>query len=205
MPKNRRPRRNGGGARARSGQRRSESRRGIWIAGAVVVAAVGLVALGLSALATTGGGDFAFESYQGDGTLDSGEHQFSEVFAAGKPVVLNFWAGLCPPCRAEMPGFQRVYERHQDEIDLLGLDVGPFMGLGSNSDARTLLQELNVTYPAGRALGRSPVTQYGVASMPTTVFLTPDMEVFAVRQGLLSEDRMENLVQRLLEASAASS
>lgn len=168
----------------------------------MAAASLGLVALVLSSLANPGVGDFAFESYQGDGVLASGDHDFSDVFDGGKPVILNFWAGLCPPCRAEMPAFQRVYERHKEEVVLFGLDVGPFMGLGSNRDGGALLQELNVTYPAGRAESRTPVTQYGVAAMPTTVFLTPDMRVFTVRQGMLSEDSMEILVQRLLGASA---
>jgi thiol-disulfide isomerase/thioredoxin len=37
-------------------------------------------------------------------------------------VALNFWAGQCPPCRAEMPAFQRVYDRHSDDFLLVGVD-----------------------------------------------------------------------------------
>ena len=42
----------------------------------------------------------------------------------GKPMVLNFWAGLCPPCRAEMPQFQLFYEEFKEEIQLVGLTSG---------------------------------------------------------------------------------
>ena len=67
--------------------------------------------------------DFSLTLYQGAQKLGAEEIEFSSIFSLGKPVVLNFWAGLCPPCRAEMPGFQRVYDEMGDRFVLLGLDV----------------------------------------------------------------------------------
>lgn len=52
--------------------------------------------------------DFGIVAYQGEALLGGREVRFSKVFEQGKPVVLNFWAGLCPPCRAEMPWFQKL-------------------------------------------------------------------------------------------------
>jgi thiol-disulfide isomerase/thioredoxin len=49
--------------------------------------------------------DFVVLVYQGQDELGGSEVQFSELLAEGKPVVLNMWAGLCPPCRLEMPDF----------------------------------------------------------------------------------------------------
>ena len=63
--------------------------------------------------------------------------------------MLNFWAGLCPPCRAEMPQFQVFYEEFKDQIQLVGIDIGVFTGLGYRNAAAALLRELGVTYPAG--------------------------------------------------------
>ena len=48
-----------------------------------------------------------------------------------------------------MPDLQAVYEEFNEEIMLIGLDVGPFIGLGNREDGKALLQELEVTYPAG--------------------------------------------------------
>ena len=56
---------------------------------------------------------------------------------------------LSVPCRAEMPQFQAFHEEFKDQVTLLGIDLGPFTGLGSHEDADELLQELGVTYPDG--------------------------------------------------------
>ena len=56
--------------------------------------------------------DFSFTLYRGESKLGAETLRLSEL--RGRPVVLNFWAGLCPPCRAEMPDFQRFYEEFDD-------------------------------------------------------------------------------------------
>lgn len=174
----------------------------VGIAVLIVGAIVGLVANELSKSFSS---DFEFVAYQGEEELGGSELSFSQLFDQGKPVVLNFWAGQCPPCRAEMPGFQEVYDQYQGDFILLGLDVGPFMNLGSNQSARDLLQELDITYPTARALDRGPVVQYGVLAMPTTVFFTPDQKVFASRTGYVDETRLASLVQGLINASGPAS
>ena len=157
-----------------------------------------------SALRQSFGSDFEFTMYQGDIGVSSQDPHFQDLFPSDRPVVLNFWAGLCPPCRAEMPGFQRVYDEYQDRITLLGLDVGPFMNLGSNGDARRLLSELNITYPTGYAHSRDPVAKFGVTAMPTTVFFTPDGKVFRTTVGFIDEGGLERSIQNLLTASTIS-
>ncbi len=174
----------------------------IGISAIVVVAVVALVIVGIN---ESLGSDFEFSMYQGEEVLGGTDLTFSQLFPAEKPVVLNFWAGLCPPCRAEMPGFQSVYEQYSDDFIMLGLDVGPFMNLGSNRDARNLLRDLNITYPAGYAHNRDSVTQNRVISMPTTVFFTPDGKVFRRQEGFLDRQRMADTVQDLLQASTTLS
>ena len=176
-----------------------------WTGIAVIVVAViaGLVVYGVR---TSSGGDFKFSMYAGGDVIGGwNEVSFSELFPSEKPLVLNFWAGLCPPCRAEMPGFQAVYDQHQGDFILLGLDIGPFVGLGSNEDARNLLEELGISYPTGYTHNSTPVTQYRVTSMPTTVFFTPDGKLFKRWQGFLDQGRMTRMIEDLLRASVASS
>ncbi|MCH8207080.1 MAG: TlpA family protein disulfide reductase [Chloroflexi bacterium] len=186
-------------------QRRAKSRqkqsRLLVIAGAVALVAVVAVVVGQ---VVAGGGtasDFEFSVYQGEEELGGSEIQFMDLLDRGKPVVLNFWAGACPPCRAEMPALQRVYDAHRGEIIFVGLDVGVFTGLGTRQEALALLEELNISYPAGAPPDRTPVVSYSVVSMPTTVFFGADGEVFRIFHGAISEERMNGIVDAMLGAS----
>lgn len=145
--------------------------------------------------------DFKLVAYQGEQTLGGRETTFATLFAQRKPVVLNFWAGLCPPCRAEMPAFQRVADAFASKVILFGLDVGVFTGLGNQDEARALLRELAIRYPAGYAVDAAPLRLYNVRSMPSTVFLTPNGHVTEVAGGLLVEQQLRQKIEQLLAAT----
>ena len=54
-----------------------------------------------------------------------------------------------PRAAPKMPDMQKFYEENKDRVNLLGIDVGQFTGLGDQASAKALLEELDVTYPAG--------------------------------------------------------
>lgn len=146
--------------------------------------------------------DFSFVPYQSIGNPDLPEEEaemmFSEVFDEGVPVVLNFWAGQCPPCRAEMPHFQQLADEYDGEFVLLGIDVGPFTGLGTHDDALQLLDEFDISYPAGRALERDPLIDYNATGMPTTVFFDASGEIVHTQIGMIPEDQMRERIEDLI-------
>ena len=148
--------------------------------------------------------DIDITVYQGEDFQEGQELAFTEILSEGKPVVLNFWAGLCPPCKLEMPDLQDVYEEYQDQIVLFGLDIGPFTALGSREDGQALLQELGVTYPAGTTFDAEVVRSYQILGMPTTFFITPEGEVLEKWTGILTSEKMGELVEGLLAASSNS-
>jgi thiol-disulfide isomerase/thioredoxin len=148
-----------------------------------------------------GAPDFTLTAYQGEDVLGGQTVTFSKIFERGKPVILNFWAGLCPPCRAEMPGFQQVIEQVSDRVVLVGVDVGPFVGLGTHDDARRLLEELGIHYPAAYAVDSTPVRLYQIRSMPTTVFLTPRGQIVETTSGMLLGAQMRSKIDRLIAAA----
>jgi thiol-disulfide isomerase/thioredoxin len=191
--------------KARQRRRRVPTLIGLAIIATLILAACTSVnddqpAAGESALPA----DFQVTAYQGEDLVGGQEVELSEVLAQGKPVVLNFWAGLCPPCRLEMPDLQAVHDEFGDRIVLFGLDIGPFTALGSRDDGRALLQELGITYPAGTTFDPEVVRAYQIIGMPSTFFIKPNGEIVRKWTGLLTEAKLAELVEELLEASSSS-
>ena len=169
----------------------------------VAIIVVGLIGVGIWQVATGAGAasNFNFRVYQGEETLGDSNVNFASLLGGGRPVVLNFWGGDCPPCRAEMPALQSVHDAHEDEMLLLGLDVGVFFGLGTRQSALALLDELDITYPAGGATNSTPMNNYVIDALPSTVFFGGDGEVFQRFSGAIREDQLESIVSAMLAES----
>ncbi|MBI4496893.1 MAG: TlpA family protein disulfide reductase [Chloroflexi bacterium] len=148
------------------------------------------------------GKDFPIVAYQGEALLGGQQSSFSKVFTHGKPVVLNFWAGQCPPCRAEMPAFQKVADEYEGRVIFVGVDVGVFTGLGNHADAQRLLRELEIRYPSAYAVDSSPLRMYSVRAMPTTIFFSAEGTVVEQIEAMLSERQLRSKVERLVAASS---
>ena len=192
------------------GPRAAKRQRLYWVL-AVAAAAIALAACSgsNSPPASTSGdanssteGSFPISLYQGEETLGEAEFDFSVLLTRGKPVVLNFWAGLCPACRAEMLSFQSVYEEHADDLILIGVDIGPFVGLGSVEDGTNLLQELGVAYPTGQALSAQAVRQFSILSMPTTIFYDASGQEVSRHTGFITEGQLRGEIEELLSAQS---
>ncbi len=140
--------------------------------------------------------DFSFTLYQGESKLGSATLDLSSL--QGRPTVLNFWAGLCPPCRAELPDLQDFYDEFNDRVTLISVDLGQFTGLGTQEDAKSLLSELGITYPAGFTDDNNVVRQYQVLSMPTTVFINSQGEIFRKWGGALNRDVLTKVTTEML-------
>ncbi len=145
---------------------------------------------------------FALVAYQGEAILGGQEITFERVFEHGKPVVLNFWAGDCPPCRAEMPAFQRVADEFEGKVRFVGVDVGTFTGLGSHDSGRRLLAELGIHYPAAYATDATALRHYNVRSMPTTVFFDARGHVVDQVPGMVLESQLRSVVGRLVSSGS---
>ena len=140
--------------------------------------------------------DLRISLYQGERKLGATELKLSDL--RGKPVILNFWAGLCPPCRVEMPMLQEFYDEYGDRVTLLGLDVGPFIGMGSSQDGKDLLEELDITYPAGSILDGAGVTRSYLRAMPSTIFITAEGGIFRRWEGPLTVETLVGITEAML-------
>jgi peroxiredoxin len=85
----------------------------------------------------------------------------------GQVVVLNFWATWCPPCRAEMPALQEVYDaRRADGLMVLAIDQNEPADL-----VASFRDELNLTFPLLLDPGYAVSDLYRIGLLPTTFFI----------------------------------
>lgn len=140
------------------------------------------------------GGSFNIVAYQGADVLGGQQSTFSQVLQQGKPVILNFWAGLCPPCRAEMPGFQKISTEFAGKVQFVGIDIGPFVNLGSHDDAKRLYTELGIKYPLAYAVDDAPLRLYNIVGMPTTVFFDAKGQLVDQATGIVTEDQLRSTI-----------
>jgi cytochrome c biogenesis protein CcmG/thiol:disulfide interchange protein DsbE len=100
--------------------------------------------------------------------FDLGEVTLSQL--SGTPVVLNFWASWCTPCRDEAPGLERTWRTYRDRgVTFVGLNLQD-----SEVEARAYLGEFAVTYPNGQDPDGTITVDYGIIGMPVTFFVNRD-------------------------------
>ena len=194
---------------------KDKARRGWWLAGggiatiAVIVLAVVAAARSGSATMDTSSSaavcganplDFSVSLYQGSDVLGVNSLRFSSLLG-DKPIILNYWASNCPPCSAEMPGFEEVWQQYQDRVLFFGLDVGGFAGFGGPEESRRELRRLGVTYPAAPIPDISVIRSLQVKGLPSTDFISPDGTVQKNWTGSLNGPKLTQLVEELLRVS----
>src|SRR5690606_16817501 len=145
-----------------------------------------------------GGGGSVAPSFQLQ-TID-GEPVSLERYR-GQVVLLNFWATWCPPCRVEMPGFQRVYEDRRDE---------GFVVLGISTDragegvVRDFLAERGLTFPVAMATGQVVQDFGGVQALPTSFLIDREGRIRQEVKGFFAEPALRMAVGHLLEEGVST-
>lgn len=110
----------------------------------------------------------------------------------GKPVVINFWATWCGPCRAEMPELVALYNDNPAVV-LLEVNVREKHEAVEKFAAEFGMNMPVILDPEG-AIGRA----YGVRNMPTTVFVGPDGTIAARWAGLLTGEQLTGFVEQII-------
>lgn len=97
----------------------------------------------------------------------------------GQPVIVNFWATWCPPCRAEMPAMQRAWETLRDEgVMLVGVNVGE-----SEGEIAAFVERLGVDFPLPMDTDMSVSQQWPMKGLPTTFVVDPEGRIVYRAQG----------------------
>ena len=108
----------------------------------------------------------------------------------GSPVVLNFWASWCIPCREEMPAFERMWARYRDQgVRIVGVNLQD-----SVEGAQGFVDEVGVTYPIAMDPKGSLASDLGVRGLPQTFFIDEDFRFEKISAGQAVEGGGDRVV-----------
>ena len=117
--------------------------------------------------------------------IDGNEIKLSDF--EGKPVVLNFWASWCSPCKIEMPEFDLVWQEIGDEVEFMMVDLVD----GYQETVQTgskYITDQGFSFPVYYDTLAEAAYAYGIRAIPTTLFIDKDGYAVSASQGTISED-----------------
>ena len=116
----------------------------------------------------------------------------------GKPVVVNFWASWCGPCKSEMPAFETAYQVYGQDIHFLMVNLTD----GSRETvegAAGFIDGQGYTFPLYFDTTYSAAIAYSVSAIPATYFIDADGHLVTQARGAISEAALEQAIALLLE------
>ena len=125
------------------------------------------------------------------------EVSFSEF--KGKPVVVNFWASWCPPCKAEMPDYEKMYQEYSKKgvsFVMINMTDGSRETVAT---AQKFLQESRYTFPVYFDVKQSAAGVYGVSAIPDSVFIDKSGTVVNAYAGMIDANTMKSNLEAILK------
>lgn len=117
----------------------------------------------------------------------------SQATAAGKPMMINFFASWCSDCRAELKAVATVASRTAGKVAVIGIDTSD----RTPGEAQKLLGTVGATYPVGVDPTAKVAQRYRIAGLPVTYFVNGRDRVVGVAFGAQTDRSLERWTHRL--------
>lgn len=131
--------------------------------------------------------DFTVTDWEGN------DVQFSDYM--GKPVVLNFWAYWCGPCKMEMPEFNAAYEQLGGEVTFLMVHADP-----DTESGKQIVTDAGYTFPVVFDESRIAGATYGITAYPTTFFVDAQGNLQGYYTGAMNADLLQQGIDLIYTA-----
>ena len=126
--------------------------------------------------------DFTVQDWEGNMV------KLSDFF--GKPIVLNFWASWCPPCKAELPDFDDACKKYDGEVVFLMVNMTDNQ-METVEVAKDFIKTYGYDFPVYFDVDYEAAMVYGVRSIPQTYFINAEGEAVATATGMISAAQLE--------------
>lgn len=130
--------------------------------------------------------------------VDGNSVKLSDFF--GKPIIINFWATWCGPCKSELPAFDNMYAKYGDEVHFIMLNLTD----GSRDTVESVnafVSDGGYTFPVYFDTTMEAAYTYGAYSIPMTVLINADGQLVHSQMGAMAESTLEQYIQTLIEIS----
>lgn len=111
----------------------------------------------------------------------------------GKKVFLNFWATWCPPCKAEMPEIEKLYqETKNSDLVIVAVEIGEPL-----STVKPFIDQNKYNFKVLLDSDQSVAAQYGISAIPTSFFIDKEGNIVSKNTGAMNIDQMKEYIKTL--------
>lgn len=115
----------------------------------------------------------------------------------GKPVVLNFWASWCPPCKSEMPHFNDAYSEYKDTVVFIMVDLTDGQR-ETQAKGQAYVSQQGYSFPVYFDTKQSAALAYNIASIPSTFLIDSNGGIVKNYQGAIDKTTLIRGIQDIL-------
>ncbi len=121
----------------------------------------------------------------------------------GRPVLLNFWASWCGPCKSEMPAIQEAWKQSGDEVAFVIVNMTGMDG-ESEEAARAFLTDNGYDFPCYFDKANSAAAAFGVSSIPQTYLINAEGNIIGGYMGAMDDAVLAEGLRMLTDATATA-